>query len=137
MAARDWFEGIVEFAKGIEMKVNKMKGRLADVVSSLETMSVKAHDGHGSEDSADIAAIRSELKQLWGKLKELTDLEAEKKDDFLPKVDLRSEKPVARVVERAALPRIAVPDKSPREEICISDRQDSVTYQLKRAVESQ
>ena len=70
VAARDWFEGIVEFAKGIEMKVNKMKGRLADVVSSLETMSVKAHDGHGSEDSAAIAAIRSELKQLWSKLKD-------------------------------------------------------------------
>ena len=137
VAARGRFEAITEFAKGIEREVNKVKGQLTDVVSSLETMSAKTHDGHGSEDSADIAAIRSELKQLWGKLKELTDLEAEKKDDFLPKVDLRSEKPVARVVERAALPRIAVPGKSPREEIRTSDKQDSVIYQLKRAVESQ
>ena len=133
-AARGRFEAISEFIKGLEKEVNKMKATLAGVCSSLENVSAR---GSGDEGNNDISAIRSELKQLWGKVKELTDLEAEKKDDFLPKVELRNDKPVTRVVERTNLPRISVPGKSPRDDTRTSDKQDSVIYQLRRAVESQ
>ena len=85
--------------------------------------------------------IRNEIKQLWGKIQELTQLQNEIKDDFLPKIDLSRPVQNRTVTERVALPRIAYPKSPNKDDPRVSDtalkveKQENILYQLRRAVE--
>jgi hypothetical protein len=71
------------------------------------------------DQTLELEAVHSDMRQVWSKIKELAEVSKETKDDFIPRVDLtRPDKPAARtaVIERTARPRIAPQViKSPRE----------------------
>lgn len=133
-------DSLLASLNAMEKEVAGLKAGLTGMSSALESVNekVKTFTSNYQDYSGDMIEIRSELKQLWAKLKELTDMKQETNTDFIPKVELN--KPQRMVVERA-LPRIAVPNtQSPRElrdTVNKVDKQESLIHQLKRAVDTQ
>ncbi|OHS95973.1 hypothetical protein TRFO_37867 [Tritrichomonas foetus] len=137
-------DNLIELIRRQDKELTTAKEKLAAVCATIEQMSSRLGVlGNLKDHSSDLNEIRSEMQQLWDKIKELTELQADNNNDFLPKVDLS--RPVQRpatVIERTVLPRIAYP-KSPRvgDDQRVSDtamkveKQEGLLYQLKRAVD--
>jgi hypothetical protein len=139
---------VLEQSKMFEREIAAQKTALAAMSNALEQLSVKFHELEERpviDSSCDVIELRADIKQLWHKIKELTDVAHEVKDDFLPRVDLtKLDKPAARtlVIERAVLPRITAPVmKSPREDPRVGEtatrveKQGDLLVQMKRTLD--
>ena len=135
-------DGLVEQVRNLEKDLANVKQKLAVAWSTIEQLTSKVDDLENNPGYYnDVNDIRNEIKQLWGKIQELTQLQNEIKDDFLPKIDLSRPVQNRTVTERVALPRIAYPKSPNKDDPRVSDtalkveKQENILYQLRRAVE--
>jgi chromosome segregation ATPase len=142
-------DNLVELMKNFDTEISSQKAAMVGFSAAIEQLTGKLKEVAAREVpdvSIDLIEIRADLKQLWGKIKELTAVQAEPKEDLLPKtLDLAGARRFAMTaaanLEKTALPRIAAP-KSPRDDPRVSetahrvDKQEGLLYQIKRTVDA-